>query len=313
MIKNLFTFYRNSPFWLRNVIARLTLPLKILMSPFNGIRVGGYYMILDYSDNASFKYYTDRERYELLEVTAFLNAIVHNPRVYVIDIGANYGAFTLAAADLCRFNIIEKIIAIEPDIKPYSSLGQSLNKNNFSSVDLRQLIVGDSPGKETLFINARSSADNRTHGVTTAPIRIQKTYEVKSTTVDVLLQELGISLISKFIIKMDIQGNEPRAIKGMGATLKSSEGFILFFEHCPYLIESAGLNLVEYVEILRSLKVDSIYEILNSEIVLLSGFSQLEERFNQLINQEENRMQGPAANFILVKNMNFPSRVVKNF
>jgi FkbM family methyltransferase len=311
MIKRLFTFYRKSPFWLRNLISRLTLPIKILMSPFNSIRVGGYFMTLDYSDNASFKYYTDREKYELVEVTAFLNAIVHNPQVCVIDIGANYGAFTLAAAHLYRFNIIEKIIAIEPDIKPYNSLRQSLDKNNFSGVDLHQLIVGDSYGKENLFINARSSADNRTHGVTTAPIRVQKTYEVKSTTVDILLRESNISLNSKFIIKMDIQGNEPRAIKGMIDTLKSSEGFVLFFEHCPYLIESADLDLSEYVEMLKSLQIDSIYEILSSEIVMLSGFSQLEDRFNQLINQEETRMQGPAANFVLVKNMNFPSKLVK--
>jgi len=50
---------------------------------------------------------------------------------------------------------------------------------------------------------------------------------------------------------------------------------------------------------------------LSSEIVMFSGFSQLEDRFNQLINQEETRMQGPAANFVLVKNMKFPSKLVK--
>jgi hypothetical protein len=108
MIKHLFSLYRQSPFWLRDIIATLTLPIKIFMLPFgNSIYIGGYYMILDYRDNASFKYFTDRERYELTEITAFLKAIIYNKGTYVIDVGANYGAFSLAAANLYRFGLIK--------------------------------------------------------------------------------------------------------------------------------------------------------------------------------------------------------------
>lgn len=307
MIKHLFSLYRQSPFWLRDIIATLTFPIKIFMLPFgNRIYISGYYMILDYRDNASFKYFTDRERYELTEITAFLKAIIYNKGTYVIDVGANYGAFCLAAADLYRFGLIKKIIAIEPDLRPYNALKKSLTTNQFVGVDVHNLIIGDSSSTETIFINARSSADNRTHKVTTAPIRVQNSYQVSSMSLDSLLRSTGVDYESMFVIKMDIQGNEPRAIKGMKLILSSAKGFILFFEHCPYLIESAGISEEEYLDDLKSLDADAIYEISGGSVISLSSFSDLSVRFCQIKLQQETKMQGSGSNFILVKNMNFP-------
>jgi FkbM family methyltransferase len=306
MIKYLFSLYRKSPFWLRNVIGYLTFPVKAVMFPFSSIYIGGYRMYLDYRDNASFKYFSDREKYELAEITAFLKAIIYNRETYVVDIGANYGAFSLAAANLCRFGLIKKVIAIEPDLRPYSALKKSLSKNCFYDVDLYNLIIGDTSSAEKIFINARSSADNRTHNITTAPIRIQTFYEVNSVTLDQLLSQAGIEYESFFVIKMDIQGNEPRAIKGMKSTLSNAKGFILFFEHAPYLIESACIDDEEYINNLKSLEADYIYEICGGSIVHLPSFSDLSIKLRQLKLQTETRMQGSVSDFVLVKNMNFP-------
>ena len=303
MISRLFGLYRASPFWLRNIIAQLTWPIRLVMLPFRTIRVGGYYMTLDFMDNASFKYYTDRERYELCETEAFLASIIHNPGAYVIDIGASYGAFTLAAAYLGRFNVFKKIIAFEPDRRPYEALARSIEKNRVGNmVQLYQLIVGDHEGKETLFVNARSSADNRSHKVTTAPIRVREKYDVPCTTIDTLLSRISIPLDSRFIIKMDIQGNEPRAFRGMSKTLAQAEGFIVFFEHAPYLISSAGIDVAEYIRFLKSLQVDMIFQI-GHDIIPLDGFEGLLESFRDLTAKDETRMQGPYSDYILCKNM----------
>lgn len=303
MIEYLFSLYRKSPFWLRNIIGYLTFPIKAIMLPFNTIYIGGYWMTLDYRDNASFKYFTDREKYEFTEMTAFLKAIIYNREVYVIDVGANYGAFCLAAANLYRFGLIKKIIAIEPDLRAYNALRKSLSKNQFD-VDLYNLIVSDSSGIEKVFINARSSADNRTHKITTAPIRIRNFYEVDSITLDELLLQASVDYNSFFVIKMDIQGNEPRAIKGMSLALSNAKGFILFFEHAPYLIESTCISEEEYLSSLKSLSPDYVCEISGGSVIRLSSFSDLLMRFSQLKLQTESRMQGSVSNFVLVKNMN---------
>ena len=260
-------------------------------------------MVLDFTDNASFKYYTDRERYKDIEITLFLNCIMHNPGAYVIDIGANYGAFTLSAAYLGRFNFFKKIIAIEPDRRPYKALCKSIEKNGFSNmVQLYQLIVGDHEGKETLFVNARSSADNRSHKLSTSPIRIREKYDVSCTTIDALLSKISVPLHSKFIIKMDIQGNEPRAFKGLSKTLAQAKGFIVFFEHCPYLIESAGIDIENFISFLKSLQVDMIFQV-EDDIVFLNGIEGLLKSFRSLTTKEKKRMEDAGSNYILCKNM----------
>ena len=305
MIAKLFGLYRASPFWLRNMMARATWPVRLAMLPFGTIRVGGYRMVLDFMDNASFKYYTDRERYELAETTAFLSSILHNPGAYVIDVGANYGAFTLAAAQLGPFRVFQRILAIEPDRRACAALRKSIRKNHFHEfVDLHQVIAGDRDGRETLFVNARSSADNRTHKVTSSPIRVRAKYEVDCTTIDSLLAESSIPLDSRFIVKMDIQGNEAVAFRGMQTALRRAKGFLVFFEHCPYLIESAGINIAEYCEFLESLQADAIFEIGTDDVVRLDGFRGLLDSFRALESTPETRMEGTGSNYVLCRGMN---------
>jgi FkbM family methyltransferase len=304
MISFLLSLYRKSPFWLRNVMAKLTWPIRILMSPFSTIKIGSHKMALNFSDNASFKYYVDRERYEYIEVTAFLASIIHNPGSYVIDIGANYGSFALFAANLGRFNCFKKILAIEPDRRPYNALVKSVKQNGFEKfIEPFQLIVGDQETKQRLFVNSRSSADNRSHQVTDSSIDVREINEVNATTLDSLLETSGIDLNSKFIIKMDIQGNEPRAFKGMSKALAQSQGFILFFEHAPYLIKSAGSEISDFIDFIKTLQLDHIYEIAGDDIIALDGFEGLFDSFNTLENTEEKNMQGSCSNYIFCKGM----------
>ena len=274
------------------------------MLPFRTIRVDGYRMVLDFLDNASFKYYTDRERYEYSETTAFLSSIVHNPGSYVIDIGANYGAFTLAAAQLGRLDVIRQILAFEPDRRPFRAMQKSIAVNGFGDlVRAYPMIVGDRDGQQSLFVNARSSADNRTHRVDTGSIRVRETRQVATTTIDSLLAREGIPLDSKFIIKMDIQGNEALAFRGMADVLSRAEGYLVFFEHCPYLIRSAGIDLGQYVDFLRSVPLDACFEVAAEGLVPLDGIAGLVESMHAVEGEVETRMEGAGADYVLAKNM----------
>jgi FkbM family methyltransferase len=260
-------------------------------------------MTLDFMDNASFKYFTDHERYERDEISAFLSCVAHNPGSYIIDVGAHYGAYTLSSATLANLNVFEKIIALEPDRRAHGALCKSIDANHFGdAVQLFQVIASDRKGDETLYVNARSSADNRTHRITTAPIKIRSEYRVPCVKIDTLLGDLSVPKASKFIVKMDIQGNEPRALAGMRETLMQAEGFILFFEYSPYLMESAGIVPDDFTEFLRGLQLDLMFEI-NNEIVRLDRFDDLAESFRTLAAKKESQMQGAAGNYIVGKKM----------
>lgn len=306
MIAKLFQLYRVAPFWLRNLIGHLTWPLRLLMQcASRGISLGSYQMSLDFTDNASFKYYADRDQYEAAEIRLFLSCVIANPEACVIDIGANYGAYTLAAANLTRFGVPLKIIAIEPDHRPFAALRRSIKRNGFGPVvELHQAIATDHSGQESLYLNARSSADNRSVAVTSAPINVRSTATVACTSIDHLLLEAGAPDHSRFIIKMDIQGNEPRALKGMLRTLRQAGGFILFFEHCRYLIDSAKCDMSEYRRTLQELAADEYYKISPVDGVLrLNGLEGLFASFETLESQRETKMQGAAADYILCRNL----------
>jgi FkbM family methyltransferase len=264
-------------------------------------------MRLDFMDNASFKYFTDRDRYELEEITAFLGTIARNPGAVVLDVGANYGAFTLAAASaLGRLELFERILAVEPDPRAFQALSRSIRLNDFGDwVVACRAIASDTSGQQTLFQNARSSADNRTHAVRTAPIRVRTVSTVRAATLDELLREHGLAAIGRYIAKMDIQGNEFRALKGMAKTLHDARGFVLFLEHFPYLIESAGVDLSEYLNFLRSLEVEAIWEIHNEGITALGDFDAFESRTRDLAQQSERHLQGAGTNMVFVKRMSF--------
>jgi FkbM family methyltransferase len=214
-------------------------------------------MVLDFSDNASFKYASDREHYEEVESAVMASAIKANPGSIVLDVGANYGAYTLPAAQFALRGAVSHVIALEPDRRPFRALSKSVRINNLSRVcDVYQMIASDRDGPETLWVNARSSADNRTHSVLSSKIRVRESYTVSATTIDTLFRRRGLPTDTRLIIKMDIQGNEPRALYGMKRLLDEVPGWLVLFEYGPYLVESAGLDPGDFLNWLELLDSD---------------------------------------------------------
>jgi FkbM family methyltransferase len=305
MISFLFNAYRRAPYWVKDLVGRSTWPLRIVMLPANRIRIGGHVMALDFRDNASFKYYVDREDYERESMAAFLRAIALNPGSTVIDAGANYGAFSLAAAArLGNLGLIHKIYAIEPDTRAFGALQRSVKINGFSSlVEPMRLILGDRAGEATLYENARSSADNRSHRVGGAGIRVRRSYQVPCVTLDSLVESAGEAGDGTFVVKMDIEGNEFRALRGMVTTLRRCRGFVLLFEHCPYLIESAGLDIDEYHRFLERLGVERWKVVTDKGLLDLGDFAGFLASVQSLRAQRDPRFPGLAGNYVIARGM----------
>jgi FkbM family methyltransferase len=260
-------------------------------------------MVLDFTDNASFKYASDRERYEPLETKAFLATICANPGCNVVDLGANYGAYTLAAGQLSKQGAAARVVAVEPDDRPFRALSRSIALNGLGpTVSVHQLIAGDRDGIENLWVNARSSADNRTHSVATSKIRVRETYQVQTTTVDNLLSSLHVPLSRPLVVKMDIQGNEPRAFYGMAEALATAACWVVLFEHAPYLIESAGIDLKEFLQWMFQCSFDSAYvSIRNDSFHKLDDKAALGEALVHLDPDPSYKGEARASNFLIAR------------
>src|SRR5438270_12548847 len=125
----LFRLYRHSPYWVRRwmVVAWQTVPARGTAS----VRVGDYEMVVNLSDNAAFKYLADKEQYERDLLDTVLRLMVANESTLFIDVGANYGPFSLAAAHSWRGDTRRRVVAFEPDARPFAALMQSVRVNGF--------------------------------------------------------------------------------------------------------------------------------------------------------------------------------------
>ncbi|HET9096095.1 MAG TPA: FkbM family methyltransferase [Candidatus Baltobacteraceae bacterium] len=178
------------------------------------------------------------------------------PGDFVIDVGANIGYFTVLFAELTGSG--GRVLAIEPEPNNARLLRKNVEQRaNAPVVTIAQTAVGSEPGTATLYVAASGNlGDNRMyfteerHGIAAAKDR--KTTEVPMTRVDDLVA--GWPRVD--FIKMDIQGFEGHALKGMTGVLGSNPDVLLFTEFFPYGMRAAGIDPFEFIEQLRSFGFD---------------------------------------------------------
>lgn len=157
----------------------------------------------------------------------------------LLDLGAHIGTYSLPAAALgCR------VIAVEGSARNAELLTAAAARNGFDRVSVVHAAVSDRPGRLTF-------TPWGPHGHVTAPVEgaNMPRVEVRAVTADDLLAELGCDRVD--FVKMDIEGWEPQAIKGMERLLRRDDAPLLLFES-----NAAGLEIYRRTtdEVLRTLE-----------------------------------------------------------
>ncbi len=155
------------------------------------------------------------------------------PRGLVVDIGANLGWHALHAA---RHANVETVVAFEPD--PFNAwlLERNLAENGIDNVIVESRAVGAAPGTAHLHRYGRNNfgrhslAADHGQGSRTVPV----------TDLDGALAALGLREQPVSLIKIDVEGYEPKVIDGAMATLQRTDGLIL--EYSPDLSAAGGLS-----------------------------------------------------------------------
>ncbi|MHC4742804.1 MAG: FkbM family methyltransferase [Planctomycetota bacterium] len=184
---------------------------------------------------------------EPFELSVFCEMVRKNPGNIFVDVGANYGLYTLHACDLARDNLIPKVVAVEPDKRVFEKLSESVRYNGFENeaILLNKAISDRDDQQVTVFVNKGGSPDNRTF--VDGGIDSSSRYPVKTICVDTILSEICRGLEHNgAIIKMDIQGNEPRAFKGMKNTLTRYSSLAVLLEFDPVFMEQQGFDAFEF-------------------------------------------------------------------
>jgi FkbM family methyltransferase len=122
-------------------------------------------------------------------------------------------------------------------------------------VEIHNVIVGDFVGQATLFRSARASTSNRTFASARRHPAGKNEEAVRCITVDSLLAGLDFRQ-HVFIIKIDVEGNELRVLRGMEGLLRQSKGFVLLYEYYPSGIVGVGLKPAEMRSFIADLNPD---------------------------------------------------------
>jgi len=203
--------------------------------------------------------------WESYEISLFIACLEANQHSVAVDLVANYGAYTLSSCLEARAGIVESVIAVEPNRDTFACLSDSVAYNGFAPyVQLVNAAVVKDHNTESIFYphdtfsamsQTLSSVDPASFSEHAAP------YKVRGVTLDGLLPELGLAGAGSLVIKIDIEGAEPDAFRGMEATLGSANGYQVFFELHPGALLSLGNDPLEFGRHLFALGVDVIAEV----------------------------------------------------
>jgi len=240
---------------------------------------------------------------EPFEVELFTSVLQANENLLVIDVGANYGMYTLAACVSSCFNHSPSVIAIEADSSVFACLEKSVSHNGFSD-RVRLVNAGASDihrGKCTIYKHKTQSSYNVTsdfsNGVQSA--NYINSGELDTVTIDGVIADSG-EVFEKLLVKIDVEGNEIKVIKGMQRALSSNAGYAIFCEYALGTMAITGVEPLEFLETLFSIPSAIVYEIDDSTHKLVRYHDPL-----SFISQGKS-----LTNLLATCNMNIPERFI---
>ena len=163
------------------------------------------------------------------------------PGDVVLDIGANIGYYTLIFAKCV--GPAGRVFAFEPEPGNFALLQENVATNGYRNVTLARLAVSDRAGRARLFLDADNAGD----------CRMYDSHDQRPS-VDIATVRLDDHLASLDridLIKMDIQGAEPAALRGMRGLLERHRQVRLLLEFWPYGLQLFGADPKEFLDTLR--------------------------------------------------------------
>jgi protein O-GlcNAc transferase len=150
--------------------------------------------------------YVLREQHDFFEDELPFVRQLLEPGQHVIDIGANYGAYTLPMAQKVGAN--GHVWAFEPSSSTAQFLAQSIAANGFEHVTLEQKAVSSTTGTAQLALHVQAEERSIIHGAV-AP---GESETVSLVTLDDCMDRYRWADID--LIKIDAEGEEANIVKG---------------------------------------------------------------------------------------------------
>ncbi len=190
-------------------------------------QVGNHRMFIDKHDMIVSQVLYTKHVWDPYTSSIFLKVLKKND--VFLDIGAHIGYYTLLGADIVEKN--GQVYAFEPDEISSHLLQKNITVNNYSQVTIVKKAVSDSTGKKLFYLNRENTGDNKLINDGSGNDRIS----VATVKLDDFFPELKVKAI-----KMDIQGAEIKALRGMSKLLDNNPLCRILIEFWPEGLKKAG-------------------------------------------------------------------------
>jgi FkbM family methyltransferase len=174
-------------------------------------------------------------------VELFLKVLA--PGMTVLDVGANVGQYTLLAAG--RVGPSGQVHAFEPTPRVAAKLRASVRLNGFGNVTVSETAVSDRCGEATLYF----VEDDGENNILAPEPGYSASVTVPTITLDEYLASNGINHVD--VIKMDIEGAEPSALRGAPRLLSGDQAPLLFVEVNPRTLAFSKAGVDDLVGLLE--------------------------------------------------------------
>jgi len=164
------------------------------------------------------------------------------PGMRVLDLGANFGWFTLISSKIVGES--GHVYAFEPDPSLMESLKTNVKLNKMNNVSFVPLAVSNKSGTGKLSLNPTYPTRNRLD----SKIPLENTVDVNTISIDDFCEKNHV--IVDFI-KMDVEGSEVKALEGMKKTILASPKIKIVSEFNPGAISGVGSSPEDFINFLE--------------------------------------------------------------
>ncbi len=202
-------------------------------------------LVLDKNDSLNLAW---NRIYDPFETKVMLSLV--RPKDVIVDIGAHIGYYTLLFSKITGKS--GKVFAFEPGQSIFMILKENVRINNYTDrvVTVNKAVSSENNREINLYLNNSNPGMNRIfksekYGKITDPIE-----KIGTISVDGYFSRNPVQKID--FVKLDIEGSEYGAIKGMQQTLKNNESIKIITEFHPTSIREFGVEPIEFLELLDS-------------------------------------------------------------
>lgn len=185
----------------------------------------------------------------------------------VLDVGGNIGWFTVIASHLVGPTGL--VVAVEPDPANAAVLRDNLARNRCANASVVEAAAGAEDGTASLYRSETNPGDHQMARIADRP-----------DAVDVAVRRLDAVVAGHIdVLKMDTQGSEVLALRGMSALLAANPAMRMILEFWPHGLDRVGGTTAELMALLAGTprrfwlidNDDSIAAVTPEELIALAA------------------------------------------